>query len=113
MTAIRDDLDGVVYVDVAGTRVMLRAGDEVPDGVTVGDHLLDRSDDAVDDPADPLREGEPLRRGREATRAAWFKYATEVLELADVPEKAKRDEIIALVDAHHDGQTDGGDGGDL
>ena len=34
---IRSDLVGVVYVE----GLVLRAGDTIPDGVTVGDHLLE------------------------------------------------------------------------
>ena len=34
---IRSDLVGVVYVE----DLVLRAGDIIPDGVTVGDHLLE------------------------------------------------------------------------
>ena len=34
---IRSDLVGVVYVE----SLVLRAGDTIPDGVTVGDHLLE------------------------------------------------------------------------
>lgn len=36
---IRDDLVGVVYVD--GN--VLQAGDEVPEGVELGDHLFDEA----------------------------------------------------------------------
>ncbi|QMU19347.1 hypothetical protein [Gordonia rubripertincta] len=35
MAKIRDDLEGVVYV----ANVVLKAGDTIPDGVEVGDHL--------------------------------------------------------------------------
>lgn len=38
---IRSDLDGVVYAQSEGGVVCLSAGDTVPDGVEVGDHLLD------------------------------------------------------------------------
>jgi len=34
---IRSDLVGVVYVE----SLVLRAGDTIPDGVTVGDHLFE------------------------------------------------------------------------
>ncbi len=37
MAKIRNDLVGAVHVDGH----VLYAGDEVPDGVTVGDHVLD------------------------------------------------------------------------
>ena len=37
---IRKDLVGVVFVATEnGSPIMLKAGDEVPEGVTVGDHL--------------------------------------------------------------------------
>lgn len=97
MSAIRDDLEGVVYVDVAGTRVTLSAGDEIPEGVVVGDHLRTADDD---DDGLPGREGEPDRTGPKGTKAAWFAHATEDLGIA-VPADAKRDAIVALVDAHH------------
>lgn len=41
MAAIRDDLEGVVSAyDEGGVPVILKAGDNVPDGVIVGDHVL-------------------------------------------------------------------------
>lgn len=41
MAKIRDDLQGSVHVtDELGRRVVLVAGDAVPDGYTVGKHLL-------------------------------------------------------------------------
>lgn len=40
MAKIRTDLDGVVWVEVNGDRVALAAGDDVPDGIAVGDHLV-------------------------------------------------------------------------
>ena len=43
---IRSDLVGVVYVE----SLVLRAGDTIPDGVTVGDHLLE-PETAASDPA--------------------------------------------------------------
>lgn len=39
---IRDDLDGVVHVHSEGGVVVLRAGDTIPAGVVVGDHLKAR-----------------------------------------------------------------------
>lgn len=46
MASIRDDLEGVVLVqtrDGLGEPITLRAGDKVPRGVTVGDHLIAQS----------------------------------------------------------------------
>ncbi|MFI5426059.1 hypothetical protein [Aeromicrobium sp. UC242_57] len=41
MATIRDDLEGVVTAyDQGGLPVVLAAGDVVPDGVAVGDHVL-------------------------------------------------------------------------
>ncbi|MCR6706556.1 MAG: hypothetical protein NVV66_18335 [Cellulomonas sp.] len=37
---IRDDLEGVTFVYVDDQPIELRAGDEVPKGAKVGDHLL-------------------------------------------------------------------------
>jgi len=49
---IRSDLVGVVYVE----SLVLRAGDTIPDGVTVGDHLLEPDGEAADvDPKPPTR----------------------------------------------------------
>ena len=53
---IRKDLVGVVFVATEnGSPIMLKAGDEVPEGVTVGDHLtvddepITTPDDGQDD----------------------------------------------------------------
>lgn len=41
MAKIRDDFEGITIVRTGSAQdVVLRAGDEVPDGATVGDHLL-------------------------------------------------------------------------
>lgn len=46
---IRSDLVGVVEIPTgAGTSTILRAGDEMPEGITLGEHLL----------ADPANESE-------------------------------------------------------
>jgi len=42
---IRDDLEGVVYVEVDSQRVELKAGDDIPEGVELGDHLLAKGGD--------------------------------------------------------------------
>jgi hypothetical protein len=42
---IRDDLDGSVFVNHPdGTATILYAGDEVPEGVVLGDHVLEGAD---------------------------------------------------------------------
>ncbi|MBF9523042.1 MULTISPECIES: hypothetical protein [Mycobacteroides] len=52
---IRDDLEGVVYVHTEGGVVVLSAGDTVPDGASVGDHLTSE---------DKETDGAGSRRGR-------------------------------------------------
>lgn len=66
MATIRNDLVGVVYVVVDHNRTALRAGDTVPGGVEIGDHLL-AADTAATETAD-----EPARRtpARKAAAAA-------------------------------------------
>lgn len=44
---IRDDLRGVVYTGFDGS--FLKAGDEVPEGVSLGDHLFAESESDADD----------------------------------------------------------------
>ena len=39
MSRIRDDLEGVVIVATDGNPIVLKAGDDIPDGVEVGDHV--------------------------------------------------------------------------
>jgi hypothetical protein len=41
---IRDDLEGVVYVHTEGGVVVLKAGDTIPAGVEVGEHLTGKDD---------------------------------------------------------------------
>ena len=41
MASVRDDLEGVVTAyDAAGVPVTLSAGDDIPEGVEVGEHVL-------------------------------------------------------------------------
>ena len=40
MATIREDLDGVTVVPGAEGLIVLHAGDVVPEGMSVGDHLL-------------------------------------------------------------------------
>ncbi|GEM_PF-2105279 len=64
---IRDDLEGVVHVRVPGGVVVLSAGDAVPDGAEVGDHLTTKSAPAEKDSDDDA--GVKPRRGRPARSA--------------------------------------------
>lgn len=46
---IRTDLAGVVTAyDAEGTQYTLMAGDEVPDGVEIGDHVTEAGDEVPD-----------------------------------------------------------------
>lgn len=54
MGRIREDLVGVVTVD----GVHLFAGDEVPEGVVVGDHVLEP---VSDEKPEPKRRGRPSK----------------------------------------------------
>lgn len=60
---IRGDLDGVVYVRLPdGGVACLQAGDTVPDGVTVGDHLTNDGVEGKDsDAGQPRRRRNPTR----------------------------------------------------
>lgn len=60
MAKIRADLVGVVAVE----DLTLYPGDEVPDGVIVGDHVLELGDSGEDDkePAEPKRSASRARK---------------------------------------------------
>lgn len=93
MVKIRDDLEGVVYPytsDGITLGIALRAGDDVPAGVVVGEHLL-----AAGATEEPESDGAP--KGN-ASREAWAEYA-ESLGI-DVPQDAKQKDIRALVAEH-------------
>lgn len=47
---IRSDLVGVVYVQTSGGVVCLEAGDTVPDGVDVGEHLTSEAEEPTEQP---------------------------------------------------------------
>lgn len=51
---IRSDIEGVVVIPTeVGVPIILAAGDEIPEGVTVGPHLLEDSNEV--EPAKPWR----------------------------------------------------------
>lgn len=93
-STIRKDLVGVVhaYSDGADT-VVLAAGDGVPDGYFVGDHLLDDDGDGDGE----LGDGAPPRKGKGSSREAWAAYAGTVD--VTVEDDWSREDIIAAVDA--------------
>lgn len=90
MAKIRDDLVGVVYVDVGVERVVLRAGDVIPADVTVGDHLL-----AVSTQSFPL--GDPSEEWKVSELRAWAE-AHDV----DLDDATKKADILAAIDLAKD-----------
>lgn len=67
---IRDDLDGVVHVHTVGGVVVLSAGDTVPDGVEVGDHLTSEAAAKPAEKEDEDGAGVKPRRGRPSRSVA-------------------------------------------
>lgn len=65
---IRSDLDGVVYAHLGDGVVRLAAGDPVPDGAVVGDHLIDSGTATAGEGDDDAGAGNHRRRVR-STRA--------------------------------------------
>lgn len=64
---IRSDLKGVVYVQSEGGVACLAAGDTVPDGVDVGEHLTAEPEDGDEDDLD--EKGTEHARGRRGRRS--------------------------------------------
>lgn len=93
MAKIRDDLEGVVYLEIEGDRVMLRAGDTIPDGVEVGDHLV-----AVPSQSFPL--GDPDDDWKVAELRAWA--AVHDVDLDDATKKA---DILAAIELAKDARS--------
>ncbi|MCL2089850.1 MAG: hypothetical protein FWH11_01260 [Micrococcales bacterium] len=82
---IREDLVGVVLAHADGGTVMLRAGDAVPDGATVGQHVLAREA--------PVHE----RPKGNSSRELWAAWAEHIG--LPVDEKDTRDDIMSAVEA--------------
>ena len=61
---IRSDLVGVVYVQTSGGVVCLEAGDTVPDGAEVGEHLTSEAEEPAAAPEVEETENAGRRRGR-------------------------------------------------
>lgn len=104
---IRADLVGTAHVFHAdGSVSVLAAGDEIPDGISVGDHLFaspqrDRTTDVASAHVTaraPSSEA-PKPRGN-AGRDAWAKYAAS--KGVEFDESASRDDIKAAVEATED-----------
>jgi len=92
MAKIREDLDGVVWVDVDGTPVKLAAGDPVPDGIVVGAHVL-AEDETEDENGVEVPEGDPNESWKVDELKA---YAAErSIDLGDATRKA---DILAAIE---------------
>lgn len=105
MTRIRADLVGTVHVrDLDDVVRVLSAGDEVPDGAVVGEHLIADQEGATSDPADDETDEQGEDGGDEvpdgaprgnASRAAWASYATA--KGVEVSDEMSREDIKAAV----------------
>jgi hypothetical protein len=110
MAKIRDDLEGIALTEGG---LILRAGDTIPDGVKVGDHLLaeNATAETADDHggqnspaggatgANGAAEPTPPPRGGAGSGAdAWRAYAAAATEKKgmqiEIPDDATRDDII-------------------
>lgn len=115
MAKIRDDLEGIALTE---TGLILRAGDEIPEGVKVGGHLLAEknadegaagSSGGQNPPAggatgspDASTLAPPPRGGAGSGADAWRAYAAAAagkkgLEI-EIPEDATRDDIIKALE---------------
>ena len=98
MAQIRGDLIGVVWVEADGHAIALKAGDPVPEGVTLGDHVLDQAaDDDPDEAFIPLAkpqlpEGDPS----EAWKVDELKAFAEQRNI-DLGEATKKADILAVI----------------
>jgi hypothetical protein len=64
---IRDDLEGVVYVQTEEGVVVLKGGDTIPSGVELGEHLTKKDDAKKSESAEEDADaGSKPRRGRPA-----------------------------------------------
>lgn len=88
---IRADLVGVVPVRKGfDSVVFLRAGDEVPEGVTLGDHVFDAA--AVE-----LESIAPPKAGPGSGAPKWREFAAASGHPVD--ESMSRDDVIAALEA--------------
>ncbi|MGX9346636.1 hypothetical protein [Microbacterium sp. KNMS] len=127
MAKIRDDFEGITIVRVGTVDKILKAGDKVPKGVTVGDHLLaPKGTDAepAQEPQEPAGdqtgdtgtgdqgtgdEGAqtaltaPPKAGAGSGTDVWRAYAVEAVKAnglnVEIPEGATRADIIEALEA--------------
>ncbi|OHU23402.1 hypothetical protein BKG77_06980 [Mycobacteroides chelonae] len=79
---IRRDLEGVVYVHAGGDVVCLAAGDVVPDGAVVGEHLVGEDSETEE----PAEAPEPEETEADKTEA-------ETEEPAEAPEPEETENV--------------------
>lgn len=107
MAKIRKDLIGAVLVENpdGGDPIVLVAGDKVPDGVKLGDHVLapksEKDDSAGSTPAATPNDGAlvvPKIVGKGSGADAWREYAGKAIAAAglqiEIADDAKRSDII-------------------
>lgn len=96
---IREDFVGVTHVyGDGGDTIVLAAGDKVPDGYVVGDHLIEASSEDETDPSKPeTPAGPPPRSGKGSGLEAWTAHAESVGVAIEAD--WSREDIIAAVDA--------------
>ncbi len=111
MAKIRDDLAGTVLaLDEHSQPVWLKAGDRIPAGVTVDDHVLELSSalkadiksaaqsSPTPDDVQKVQTTAPVKPGKTASRDVWFDYASG-LGLS-IDEDANKAQILEAVEAN-------------
>jgi len=110
---IRSDLEGVVHAhlhDGTLNAVVLQAGDVVPDGVLVGDHLLAPQRDDVDTDSD--RQAAGLRAAETRVQGPSDDEPGDKDERGDAPVDDDSDELLDD-DGNEDELSDGADDEDV
>lgn len=54
---VRDDFEGVIHLPIEG--LVLRAGDDIPEGVQVGDHVTGQDSTESEEPKESVESAEP------------------------------------------------------
>ncbi|GGO59113.1 hypothetical protein GCM10010910_01310 [Microbacterium nanhaiense] len=100
MTKIRDDFNGITILRTdGGLDVILRAGDTVPDGLSVGEHLIAKQ--AVE--TSPAAPTVPPKAGPGSSAKAWREYGVRETSARgmniDIPEDASKADIIDALES--------------
>jgi len=97
MPKIRSDLEGVVYVEIDYVgRVTLVAGDEIPDGAVVGDHLIDHTPEPEPEP-ETETSTEQTDSNPEQPEPETGQKADEPEQVAPAPEQPPAAPVVAPV----------------